>query len=428
MVSIYPTGTTLFEPDKCWSGYTLLAGANMVDMNGRLRNSWDGIRGLHAKSLPDGHVLGASDGDYRRLVQLDWDENLIWEFDGSDYEEELRPHHDFQRQGNPTGYYVPDMMPLISGRTLILCRTNVAGTNIVAGEIWDDRIIEIDEYGGISWQWRSIDHVEEIGLSEAAKSTMYRASVLPTDYDGLHSAMLLRDPFDWLHSNSASYVGPNHWYDDGDLRFHPENIIFDSRNTNIIAIISRTTGEFTWKLGPDYSRPECKQFGQIIGQHHAHIIPRGLPGEGNLLVFDNGGYAGYGEPNPSAPIGEYNAVRPYSRVLEIGPATLDLKWEYSAQTLGYGFHHHVVFYSPYVSSAQRLPNGNTLICEGDCRRIIEVTHDYEIVWEYVVPPKIGNDVSYRAYRVPYDWVPQLERYPDTPVVPPDISEFHIDGQ
>ena len=70
------------------------------------------------------------------------------------------------------------------------------------------------------------------------------------------------------------------------------------------------------------------------------------------------------------------------------------------------YHHHYVFYSPYVSSAQRLPNGNTLICEGDCRRIFEATSDHETVWEYVLPPNIDENYSYRAYRVPYDWVPQ----------------------
>lgn len=423
MVSVYPTGTTIYHPEKCWNGYTLVGGGHLVDMNGRLCKSWEEIR-THAKLIPDGQVLGPVD-DTHRLVQLDWDKNLVWEFDGSTYEEELYPHHDFQREGNPVGYFVPDMPPEQSGRTLILCRAFVAGTDLVAGQILDDRILEVDEKGGIIWQWRSVDHVEDIALNEAAKNSMYRASILPKDYDGLHSPMHSKDPYDWLHSNSASYVGPNRWYDKGDQRFHPENIIFDSRDTNIIAIISRTTGEFTWKLGPDYTRPEYREFGQIIGQHHAHIIPQGLPGEGNLLVFDNGGFAGYGEPNPGAPIGEYNALRPYSRVLEIDPVTFELKWEYSAKTAGYGYHHHYYFYSPFVSSAQRLPNGNTLICEGDSKRIIEVTTDCTTVWEYVMPPILGENYSYRAYRIPYDWVSQLETPNEKPVDPPDISSFNI---
>ena len=31
------------------------------------------------------------------------------------------------------------------------------------------------------------------------------------------------------------------------------------------------------------------------------MIPRGLPGEGNILIYDNGGWAGYYAPNPGSP-------------------------------------------------------------------------------------------------------------------------------
>jgi len=93
-----------------------------------------------------------------------------------------------------------------------------------------------------------------------------------------------------MHINSISTLGPNHWYEEGDRRFHPDNIIFDARNSNILAIISKETGKIVWRVGPDYNENEAtKKLGWIIGQHHLHMIPRGLPGEGNLLVFDNGG-------------------------------------------------------------------------------------------------------------------------------------------
>ena len=83
-----------------------------------------------------------------------------------------------------------------------------------------------------------------------------------------------------MHINSMSTIGPNKFYDQGDERFHPENIIWDARESNIIAIIDKKTGNIVWKLGPDYSSPDVKHLGWIIGQHHAHIIPKGLPGEG----------------------------------------------------------------------------------------------------------------------------------------------------
>ena len=43
------------------------------------------------------------------------------------------------------------------------------------------------------------------------------------------------------------------------------------------------------------------------------------------------------------------------------------------------------FYSFHISSAERQPNGNTLICEGAPGRIFEVTPSHEIVWEYINP-------------------------------------------
>ncbi len=102
--------------------------------------------------------------------------------------------------------------------------------------------------------------------------------------------------------------------------------------------------------------------------------------------------------------------------MEFNPITKEIVWEYAPNASGkpapvYGHK----LYSVNVSSAQRLPNGNTLITEGAQGRIIEITKDYEIVWEYMNPylwdsdiPMIRNLV-YRAYRLPYEWVPQLEK-------------------
>ena len=81
------------------------------------------------------------------------------------------------------------------------------------------------------------------------------------------------------------------------------------------------------------------------------------------------------------------------------------------------------FYSTNISSAQRLPNGNTLITEGAGSRVFEVTPDKEIVWEYMSATDTGAPSAvYRAYRVPYDWIPQLSRPAEQAVTPP--SGFH----
>src|SRR5438132_1456598 len=111
-----------------------------------------------------------------------------------------------------------------------------------------------------------------------------------------------------------------------------------------------------------------------------HLIPKGLPGAGNLLVFDNGGASIYGDGNPVAPTGANVVARINSRVLEINPVTFEKIWEYSISG-----QERFLFASHYVSSAQRLPNGNTLIDEGADGRLFEVTSAKEIVWEYVNP-------------------------------------------
>jgi hypothetical protein len=114
-----------------------------------------------------------------------------------------------------------------------------------------------------------------------------------------------------------------------------------------------------------------------------------------VLLFDNGSHRrGQGVP--------------YSRVIEIDPATNQIVWEYRGEP-------PFSFYSPVISSAERLPNGNTLICEGSAGRLFEVTPDKEIVWEYINPvftpgagaagggPLDASNAVFRAHRYGPDY-------------------------
>ncbi len=443
--TVFPTGVTLYLPDLAWSGYTLLqaaeVGALLIDPLGREVQLWKGLQGFPNKLLPGGQVFGSRGQrapqvavqDQIDLVQVDWDGNVVWKFDhleevsdpGQPRRWVARQHHDFQREGNPVGYYVPGQDPLIeSGKTLILVHQDISNPAISDKLLLDDRIIEVDWNGDIIWSWSPNEHFEELGFDEAAKAVLQRDPNIRPSGEGIG---------DWLHINSVSWVGPNKWYDDGDERFHPDNIIWDAREANIIAITSRTTGKIVWKIGPRYDGTEAeKQLGWIIGQHHAHIIPKGLPGAGNLLVFDNGGWAGYGEPNPGSPSGKLNALRDYSRVLEIDPLTLKIVWQYTPKEAGFVQPlDSSRFYSPFISSAQRLPNGNTLITEGSDGRVIEVTDDHQLVWEYISPywgsGHLSLNLVYRAYRYPYSWVPQLPKPVETPIIPLGKTTFRVPG-
>lgn len=144
-----------------------------------------------------------------------------------------------------------------------------------------------------------------------------------------------------------------------------------------IAIIDKQTKEIKWIWGGD---------GKLGHQHDPNMLANG-----NILVFDNGTHR------------LYNMVN-FSRVLEINPKNGEIVWEYKDETT-------LHFHSSFISGAQRLPNGNTLICEGGMGRFFEVTPDKEVVWEYIYPFRneemsefMGlNNSIFRAYRYGFDY-------------------------
>jgi hypothetical protein len=428
--SVYPTGVTIYDPARTWSGYTVLSPLStravlVIDMNGNVVKRWedyDNAAGGPARVLPGGGVMAASGArpphqESLELVQRDFAGNVVWSFRNNERVElresgtvwSARQHHDWQREDFPAGYYSPDAVPATTGsRTLILAHTNHVVPAVSDALLEDDRLVEISWDGKILWEWAAGEHINELGFTADARAAIRAAA----------DTNEARGSFDWLHVNSATYVGPNRWFDDGDTRFAPNNVIISSRQASLLAIVARD-GKIVWRLGPDFSAsPELRKIRQIIGQHHAHLIPKGLPGAGHILVFDNGGASGYGFAGPTAPDGVGAFARATSRVLEIDPLTLELVWSYTAPR----------FYSSNISGAQRLPNGNSLITEGAGGRVFEVTNDGAIVWEYLNPlfagPRQSNDV-YRAYRLPYGWIPQLARPSEKAVAPPALGDYAL---
>ncbi|GAA0265739.1 aryl-sulfate sulfotransferase [Alteraurantiacibacter aestuarii] len=425
--SVYPTGTTIYDPEQAQGGYTVLSilgtpAVIVIDMNGRVVKRWDGFNvssGGPARVLPGGIAVGPTGTfprhqESRAMIAQDFGGTQLWQYHQSeaieiDGEQVMsgRQHHDWQLANFPAGYPSPGISPTLEGtRKLLLTHSSLTDDTIADIVLEDDRLIELSAGNEIIWEWRASQHVDELGFDVAARTAIRR--------------LAQRDAFDWFHVNSATYLGPNRWFDAGDERFNPDNVIISSRQANVIAIIARD-GSVVWRIGPDFSDSLAQQaIGQIIGQHHAHLIPIGLPGAGNLLVFDNGGSAGYGDPTAVSPNGNAVMQRPGSRVLEINPVTLEVVWSYA----------NANFYSFNISSAQRLENGNTLITEGAPGRIFEVTSEGDIVWEYMNGPSEGygglNSI-YRAYRIPYGWIPQLPVPEEVAIARPDPASFHVPG-
>jgi hypothetical protein len=91
----------------------------------------------------------------------------------------------------------------------------------------------------------------------------------------------------------------------------------------------------------------------------------------------------------------------------------DPAWAYLPEAPAWTYSDPDKFFSPFISGVQRLPNGNTLICEGRSGRVFEVTREGKIVWEYLNP--LGGEVEpnaqggksppkalFRAVRIPRD--------------------------
>ena len=216
--TIFPTGVTIYNPEKCWSGYTIFQaaerGALLIDMNGNEVRMWEGLQGFPNKMLPGGYVMGSLGErnpkyglqDQTDLVQVDWDGNIVWKFDKAEYIEDpgeepqwmARQHHDYQREGNTVGYYVPGSDPKTnSGNTLILAHKNVHVPAISDKMLLDDVIYEVDWDGDIVWEWKVSDHFEELGFDAIARNLMYRDPNYYTGFGNSHIAgdweMCIRD-------------------------------------------------------------------------------------------------------------------------------------------------------------------------------------------------------------------------------------------
>ena len=426
---IYPTGTTRYAPAKAFNSFVLFTGgdniAHLIDLNGNSVHEWKDAASHSTLIDPSvnggklGHVFVTLDmtegtgtdlvpGQISRRVtktigELDWEGKTVWSFGEKAPGGVAQQHHDWAR--------------LTNGNTVVLANLVHPVKGFKQPQVLDDVVYEVNPAGEVVWKWVASEHINEFGFTPAELKQVRNADIA-----------------DYLHVNNLKVVGPNRWFNAGDKRFAPDNVLFDARNANFIAIIDKKTGKIAWRLGPHYKagseeqqlpRTVPRPVDQISGQHDAHIIPEGLPGAGNLLVFDNQGVAGY----PTAAVPRTGG----SRVLEIDPVKNEIVWQYTGEDSG---NPGWSFRSTNISAARRLPNGNTFIDEGQSGRLFQVTRDGDIVWEYVNPyfrsgkdkftgRTTANNSLYRGQPVPYEWVPAGTPHSEKAVIPPEPSQFRI---
>lgn len=375
-------GYVLFAPMASTSTY-------LIDKEGRKVRSWQSAYkpGKAAYLLPDGSLLRSGNfgntffrtpGNGGIIEKFDWDGKLVWSYQISDAKQSQ--HHDIR--------------PLPNGNFLaVVCEYIPREEAIQAGRLPErtdhhvisEKIVEIKPEGKsakIVWEWRVWDHL----VQEADRTKPHFAAV--ADHPELIHVNFINpasgDEIDWLHVNSVAY--------------NPEldQIIVSSYNFNEIWVIdhSTTTKEAASHSGGTYGKggdilyrwgnPMTYNRGgyddqKLFGQHSVKWIEKGKPDAGKILIFNNG----FGRMD-----GNYSSV-------DIITPPMDAKGRYilnsgkpfapSAPEWSYTDSLLTTFYSSTISGAERLPNGNTLVCEGTTGVFFEVTPDKRIVWKYKNP-------------------------------------------
>ena len=361
-------GVLVHMPEEAYRGYNIYSSiesfrVNLMDMAGNIVHTWSYPHNqakfwTRVVMLDDGAVVLTE--KFRSLLKLDWQSNLVWR-------KEMQAHHDFAILPDGTFYVIVREIRTYRGlkvRFPAIARLTSSGD-------------EID-------RWRTYDHLDEIKRKFDRRSFLDTIldSILAVEdsaavFENLQSHQDMRKLklgtkfYDYFHLNNITIL-PDNPLGRADSRFAGGNLLICFRNVNQIAILEKDTKEVLWVWGE----------GVLEWPHHPTMVEGG-----NILVFDNG------------------VERRYSKVLELNPITEAIEWEYTADP-------PTIFYTYQKGSAQRLPNGNTLICEGDMGRAFEVTRGGEIVWEWINPEaKDGRRAQvYRMTRLAPEMVePLLEK-------------------
>ncbi|WP_338430902.1 aryl-sulfate sulfotransferase [Synechococcus elongatus] len=356
-------GLRAINPEKVSPGYTLFSPITgngevyLIDLEGNIVHQWN----LPYPPGAYGYLLPNGNLLYSGKTRENA-ENIFWWFKGGAVIEVDPQGNILWEYNHPTHHH--DARRLSNGNTLVLALEELPQDlrSKVRGGLPGSELKDGVIYSDVVYE---VSPSKEIVWTwHAYEHLNPETHILVTDNDKRE---------EWTHANTVSELA------DG-------NFIVSFRNLSTVIIVDRQTGDIIWELGPDV----------LSHQHYPHEIDNG-----NILIFDNGTYRS-------------NVALNFSRVLEVDRATKEVVWSYVDNPP-----HN--FYSPYISGAQRLPNDNTLITEGNYGRIFEVTPEREIVWEYVNPffnkQQITNDPSlaaqgeqnsvFRAFRYEASQIPWL---------------------
>jgi hypothetical protein len=404
------------------SGYNLFAPLNstttyLTDGDGDIVYTWDSAYrpGNAVYLLENGHLLRTGNtgpGSFNAggaggiVEEIAPDGTVVWEFEYANSQHRL--HHDIE--------------PLPDGNVLMIAWERKTEAEALAagrdpalltdGELWPDTVIEVDpDTGAIVWEWHIWDHlVQDYDAGQANYGVVAdHPELIDLNYNAPGTPS---GDADWNHVNAIDY--------NAEL----DQILLSVHNFSEIWVIdhSATTAEAAGHSGGDsgqggdllyrWGNPAAYDAGdagdqQLFVQHDAQWIPAGYPGAGHILVFNNG----TGRPGGN-----------YSSVDEIVPP-VDGSGHYtssgpSAPTWTYRAGNPTDFYATNISGAQRLPDGNTLICDGPDGYFFEVTPEGESVWEYDHGSSVFRVTRYAA---DYAGLPGMSAQQNTAPAAPSLG-------
>lgn len=410
----------VFQNDSLsYNGYTLLFPNSsqttyLIDNCGNVVNTWesDYNPGLVAYLLENGDLLRTArigsnfngGGSGGRIERFNWEGELIWSYNYSSAD--FHQHHDIE--------YLPNgNILVIAWERRTVQEAADLGRNpqtITNDGIWSEQVVEIKPVGDseaqIVWEWHLWDH-----MIQDFDSLLDNFGVV-ANHPELMDINAGNPGVDWIHFNSVDY--------------NPEldQIVMSSRHLNEVYIIDHSTtsaeaasheggnsgkgGDLLYRWGnPITYQRGVEEDRMLYGQHDAQWIEPDRPDAGKLLVFNNG---------INRPEGNFSTVDVWAPPMDadgnyvidnnaaFGPTGLDWTFEETPNNL---------LFSSNISGAQRLPNGNTLICEGRTGDLIEVDYEGNQVWRYVSPvvgggivtqgDNVSNNNIFRAYRYGTDF-------------------------
>jgi hypothetical protein len=259
---------------------------------------------------------------------------------------------------------------------------------VLAG-LWPDCIIEVEptgnKGGNIVWEWHVWDHLIQ------DRYPMKENFGVVSENPQLIDININTESTDWLHTNAIDY---NEKFDQIILSVNYFNEIWVIDHSTTTEEAAGHTGGNSGKGGDilyRWGNPQVYQKGdendrKLFLHHDARWIESGYPGEGNILIFNNGLF------HPSSP----QSIN--SSIIEIVPP-VDNNGSYYFFGVSYGPENPIWTYETdfcafIMSGAQRLLNGNTLICNGPAGIFFEINSEKEIIWEYEnpYPNPINNNV------------------------------------